>query len=284
MWGLTPLYTQFLEHVPYFEVIIHRVLWSLPGVFLAFRCFSGDMASLKYTVKNTKVLLMLILSATLLACHWGVFIYALLAGRGFETSLSFFITPIISIALGTLFLKEKMSKMQVAATIITVTALLIMTFYKGLPFLSLSIAITWSSYCFTRKTIAAKSIDGFLLEMFFLSIPSIIIAVWLYNKGESHFLNGFSDTMLLVGYGIINSIVFCVFSYAIKITKLSTVGIMEYLAPIVMMINTIFVLKQPISKIDIIVFILIFVSLLIYILPVVLTNKETVIKSKNNKN
>ncbi|MBY7649490.1 MAG: hypothetical protein C4617_03135 [Candidatus Liberibacter europaeus] len=274
MWGLTPLYTQFMEDIPFAEVVTHRILWSLPGIFFAVAYFSKNLSSLKSTIKNTRVLSMLVLSTTLLACHWGVFVYALLSKRGFETSLSFFITPILSIAMGAIILKERLNRLQIVATLLTGGALAIMTIYNGMPLLSVGIAITWSGYCFTRKTIKADSNIGFLVEMLILAIPALFYTFWLLVKGNAYFLKSFPDTAFLMGYGIINSLVFCVFSYGIKKTRLSTVGIMEYIAPIMILANTTLILKQPINRVDVIVFIIVFVSMLIYMMPTVLGDRK----------
>ncbi|MBL0848868.1 MAG: hypothetical protein EU981_02030 [Candidatus Liberibacter ctenarytainae] len=286
LWGMTPLYTNLMDGISLFEIIAHRVIWSLPGVFFAVVYFSKGLSLLKSAVKNTKVLLWLAGSAFFLACHWGVFLFALLSHRGFETALSFYISPLLSIALGSLLLNEKWNKLQVIATSLTTIALLIMTIYNGIPVLSLAIAVTWSVYCFTRKSIPATPNEGMFIEMCCLAVPALLFVLLLgtnmlpdinmmtYIMENKRFLQNVPDTLLLMGYGLLNSIAFCFFAYGIKNTRLSTVGIMDYVAPTMMAINTVIILKQPVSNVDLVVFFIIVFALFIYVIPSFLNSRK----------
>lgn len=277
LWGITPLYTQFLEQVSVLEVISHRVLWSLPRVFFAIVYFSGGLSLLKDTLKNPKAVGMLVFSATILAVHWGFFIYALLTRQGFLTSFSYFVTPVISVFLGSVFLKERLNHLQIIAALLIILSLLIMTLHSGIPLLSLAIAVTWSAYCFARKTIPVGSSEGFFIEMCVLAIPALFYVVWNgFSGGEHFFLGNIPDTLFLIGYGLLNSFVFCIFSYGIKRAKLSTVGIMEYTAPLLMIVSSVFILKQPIDTVRTIVFGIVVIAMVVYLLP-------TVINSGKNK-
>ncbi|RPD37824.1 hypothetical protein C0030_000120 [Candidatus Liberibacter solanacearum] len=274
-WGMTPLYTQFLEKVSVLEVISHRILWSLPGVFFAVVYFSGGLSVLKSTLKNPKTLFMLMVSAALLASHWGVFVYALLSRQGLATSLSFFVTPIFSLSLGAIFLKERLNLLQIIAAINIVAAMVIMTIYNGIPMLSLAIAVTWSAYCFARKTIPVNSNEGFFIEMCILAVPTLFYVIWLIVSDKNHsFMHNTQETFFLMGYGLLNSIIFCVFAYGIKRTKLTTVGLMEYIAPLIMAANTVFILKQPINTVNIVVFSMVIFAMIIYVLPIIFNNKK----------
>ncbi|AKK20331.1 EamA family transporter [Candidatus Liberibacter africanus] len=275
-WGIVPLYTQFLEHIGVAEVISHRVLWSLPGAFCAFYCFSGGSSALKSTLTNPKLLAMLIFSTACLATHWGFFVYALLSGEVFLTSFSFFVTPVISVFLGAVFLKERLNFLQIIAALLIILSLLIMTFHSGIPLLSLSIAVTWSAYCFARKTIPVNSSEGFFVEMCILAIPASLYVLWVaFSGGEHFFLKTTSDTLLLMGYGLINSLIFCIFAYGIQRTKLATLGIMEYIAPLLMALIGTFILKQPIDTVRVIVFSIVVVAIIIYLSPTLLDGKNS---------
>ncbi|MEG8099185.1 EamA family transporter [Candidatus Liberibacter brunswickensis] len=275
IWGLSPLYTQFLEHLAITEVIPHRVIWSLPGAFFAFSYFGGGLPVLRNTFQNKRHITMLLISATLLAAHWGCFVYALLSGQILLTSFSFFVSPVITTLLGVIFLKERLNYLQMIAAALIILSLIIMTYYNGIPFLSLSIAVTWSSYCFARKTIPVNSSQGFFVEMFVLAVPSLSYVLWNISSGEDHFfLQTTSDTLLLIGYGLINSFVFCIFAYGIQRSRITTVGVMEYISPLFVAFISVFVLRQPIDTVRIVVLIIAILAIVIYLTSNVIDEKQ----------
>ncbi|MBA5724017.1 EamA family transporter RarD [Candidatus Liberibacter sp.] len=277
-WGFVPLYMRFMSEINVIEIIAHRVLWSLPAIALAVAFFEG-LHAVKSICKNPQVLLKIMINAMILAAHWGLYIYSVVSGNLLKASLAFFISPLLSISLGTILLKEPLKRSQIIPIGLIVVAIGIMsTGVGGLPWLSLAIAGTWSIYAFFRKTIPADPNSGFLLEMIALSIPATVIAFGFTKiVGESsYFVKDTHYAMLLIGYGLINGILFCTFSYALKITRLSYIGIMEYIAPTIMLINTIFLLKQSVSPIEIVAFSIVMCASVIYAIPAYLDacNKE----------
>ncbi|MBA5724018.1 EamA family transporter RarD [Candidatus Liberibacter sp.] len=275
-WGFSPLYLRLIKDVNAIEIIAQRVLWTLPIMMLSVSLFEG-LHVVRSALTKPQVLLRLIINAGILSIHWFLFIYASISGKSLEASFGMFMCPLISILIGAILLKDPLSPSQILPIGLIAIAIAIMFIRIGnLPWLSLGIAGTWVVYSFCRKTIPAGPNSGFLLEMIVLTIPAIFITFGLEKvTGEKiYFLTSISHTMLLLGYGLSSGLGFCIFSYAIKITRLSYIGIMGYISPTIMFINTAFLLKQSVSPEETIVFILVICASVIYAIPAYLDARK----------
>ncbi|MBA5724019.1 EamA family transporter [Candidatus Liberibacter sp.] len=274
-WGFSPLYFRFISDTNAIEIIAHRVLWSLPSIALAVM-FSEGLHAVKSIIKNPIVLLRIVINAGLLALYWFLFTYTTIS-QPLEVSLGLFISSLLSISLGTILLKEPLKRSQIIPICLIVIAIGIMsTGVGGLPWLSLAIAGVRSIYFFYRKTIPADPNSGLLIEMIVLSIPAAVIAFGFtkITGGKSGFLNNSSYTILLIGYSAISGFFACIFSYAIKITKLSYIGIMGYITPTIIFMDTVFLLKKSVSLEEIIAFSLVICASAIYAIPAYLDARK----------
>lgn len=268
LWGFLPLYMKALAHISPAEVIAHRILWSIPvaGLLLIILKRTDD---LKKAIRNPKMLGMAAVTATLISVNWGIYVWAIGAGHALDTALGYFINPLFSILLGAVILKEKLKKTQVAALSLVVLAVVILTVEAGrLPIVALALTFSWGFYAFFRKTLPIGPNQGFLLEVLLLSPIALAYLVYLNLQGGGHFMMGnATDTVMLASAGLVTAIPLILYANGAKLLRLSTIGIMQYIAPSMIFITAVFVFHEPFSTAKAVAFPLIWAALVIYTLP-----------------
>jgi chloramphenicol-sensitive protein RarD len=268
LWGFLPLYMKALSHISPAEVIAHRILWSIPvaGLLLIVLKRTDD---LKKAIRNPRMLGMAAVTATLISVNWGIYVWAIGAGHALDTALGYFINPLFSILMGAVLLKEKLKRTQIAALALVVLAVVILTVEAGrLPIVALALTFSWGFYAFFRKTLPIGPNQGFLLEVLLLSPIALGYLVYLNLFGEGHFLMGnVTDTVLLASAGFVTAVPLILYANGAKLLRLSTIGIMQYIAPSMIFITAVFVFHEPFSTAKAVAFPLIWVALVIYTLP-----------------
>jgi len=173
LWGFLPFYMKAVAHIPPTEVIAHRILWSIPiagGVLLILR----RTDDLKVAIRNPRMLGMAAVTALLISVNWGIYVWAIGAGRALDTALGYFINPLFSIFLGAVLLKEKLAPAQKVAITLAAIAVAVLTYDAGgLPWVALGLTFSWGFYAFFRKTLPIGPNQGFLLEVLLLSVPAL---------------------------------------------------------------------------------------------------------------
>lgn len=268
LWGFLPLYMKAMAHISPAEVIAHRILWSVPvaGLLLLVIRQTDD---LKKAIRNPRMLGMAAVTATLISVNWGIYVWAIGAGHALDTALGYFINPLFSILMGAVILKEKLKKTQIAALALVVLAVVILTVEAGrLPVVALALTFSWGFYAFFRKTLPIGPNQGFLLEVLLLSPIALGYLVYLNLQGGGHFLMGnMTDTILLASAGLVTAVPLILYANGAKLLRLSTIGIMQYIAPSMIFITAVFVFKEPFSLAKAVAFPLIWSALVIYTLP-----------------
>jgi chloramphenicol-sensitive protein RarD len=268
LWGFLPLYMKALAHISPAEVIAHRILWSIPvaGLLLIILKRTDD---LKKAIRNPKMLGMAAVTATLISVNWGIYVWAIGTGHALDTALGYFINPLFSILLGAVILKEKLKKTQIAALSLVVIAVVILTVEAGrLPVVALALTFSWGFYAFFRKTLPIGPNQGFLLEVLLLSPIALAYLAYLNLQGGGHFLMGnMTDTILLASAGLVTAVPLILYANGAKLLRLSTIGIMQYIAPSMIFITAVFVFNEPFSVAKAVAFPLIWSALVIYTLP-----------------
>ncbi|MFL0694359.1 MAG: EamA family transporter RarD [Agrobacterium tumefaciens] len=268
LWGFLPLYMKALAHISPAEVIAHRILWSIPvaGLLLIILKRTED---LKKAIRNPKMLGMAAVTATLISVNWGIYVWAIGTGHALDTALGYFINPLFSILLGAVILKEKLKKTQIAALSLVVIAVVILTVEAGrLPVVALALTFSWGFYAFFRKTLPIGPNQGFLLEVLLLSPIALGYLVYLNLQGGGHFMMGnTTDTVLLASAGLVTAVPLILYANGAKLLRLSTIGIMQYIAPSMIFITAVFVFNEPFSAAKAVAFPLIWSALVIYTLP-----------------
>ena len=265
MWGFLPIYMKAVAHMSPIEVLAHRVIWSVPvaGLVLLILRRTGD---LKAAFRSPRTLMMAGLTAALITVNWGIYVWAISVDRALDTALGYFINPLFSIFLAAVLLKERLRPLQLAAIALVVAAVAILTFDAGgLPWVALALTVSWGFYAFFRKTLPVGANQGFFLEVLLLSPPALIFILYSEASGAGHLLNGsMSDTLLLIGSGLITAGPLMIYANGAKLLRLSTIGIMQYIAPTMIFLIAVFVFHEPLSMVKLTAFVLIWIALAIY--------------------
>ena len=269
LWGFLPLYMKALAHVPPPEVIAHRVVWSIP-VALAVLWWTGRTGDLKAALSSPRMLGMAAMTAALITVNWGIYVWAIGSGHALDAALGYYINPLFSIFLGAALLGERMGRTQMAAIALAVVAVGILTWDAGrLPVVALGLTVTWGFYAYLKRRLPIGPNQGFTLEVLILLIPALAYMGWLWAQGTSHFRQGVAwDDALLVGCGLVTAIPLMVYANGAKRLTLSTIAIMQYIAPTLIFLTAVFVFHEPFSEVKLLAFALIWVALVIYSLPI----------------
>ena len=266
-WGLPqPLFFNELNHVNTLEVVLHRGFWSF--IFLFVILFSiSNISEFINIFKSPNKLFILSITATLIASNWGGFIFAVGSGRVQDASMGYFITPMISIILGYLFLNERISKLKLLAVILMFLAISLLFLYmNGVPYLVISIGTTWAIYGLLRKQINISPSIGLLYESFIITLISIPYLFYLYQNGTSSFLTiDNKTTLFLIFTGAVTIFPLFFFNLGLKFIQLGLAGVLFYLAPSFHFFTSVFILGEEILIPKLISFIVIWVGIVLYI-------------------
>jgi chloramphenicol-sensitive protein RarD len=268
MWGVLPVYMKALSHVPPVEVVAHRIVWSLP-IALAILVWLRRTADLKAAIRTPRMLGMGAVTAALVAVNWGIYVYAIGAGLALEAALGYYINPLFSIMLGVVLLGERLKPAQVAAVLIAAAAVALLTWEAGrLPVVALGLTVTWGFYAYFKKRLPIGPNQGFALEVLILLPLATGYLVWLTLTGEGVFPHpSLPDALLLIGTGFVTAIPLMTYANGAKLLRLSTIGIMQYIAPTIIFLTAVFVFDEPFSGARLVAFPLIWLALAIYSLP-----------------
>ncbi|MND50425.1 EamA-like transporter family protein [compost metagenome] len=265
MWGFLPFYLKAVSHLPPMEVLAHRAIWSVPvaGIVLI---ILGRLKDVRAAFANPRMLGMACVTATFITLNWGVYVWAVAAGHALDAALGYFINPLFSIFLAAVILKEKLAPLQMAAIGLAVVAVAILAWGAGgLPWVSLALTFTWGIYALLRKTLPIGPNQGFFLEVLLISIPMLPYVIWLEATGQGHFLGGTGfDMGMLALSGIVTAGPLMIYANGAKLLKLSTIGIMQYIAPTMIFLIAIFAFGEPLSPIKLTSFVLIWAALALY--------------------
>lgn len=265
MWGFLPFYMKAVAHIPAAEVIAHRITWSIPIAALLL-WWLGRTADIKVALRSPRTIALGALTATLITINWGVYVWAIGNDRALETALGYYINPLFSVFLGAVLLGEKLTRAQMVAIGLAVVAVALLTWESGgLPWVSIVLALSWGFYALFKKTLPIGPAQGFFLEVLILGIPALCYIVYLQSSGVGHFFTTeMTDVWLLLGCGVVTAVPLILFANGAKLLRLSTIGIMQYIAPTMIFVIAIFIFHEPFSSERAIAFALIWVALAIY--------------------
>jgi len=264
LWGFLPLYMKMLAHIPPTEVVAHRVIWSVPiaGILLV---MLGRLADLKAALRSPRVLAMGCVTAAFVSVNWGIYVWSVGSGYALEAALGYYINPLFSIALGALLLGERLTRAQWVAVGLATLAVVILTVETGrLPLAALGLTVSWGFYAFFKKSLPIGPNQGFLLEVLILTIPALGYIGYLTATGQSHFASVQFDTLLLLGCGVVTAVPLIIYANGAKLLKLSSIAILQYIAPTMIFLVAVFVFKEPFGGARMVAFPLIWVALVIY--------------------
>ncbi|TPK91555.1 MULTISPECIES: EamA family transporter RarD [unclassified Mesorhizobium] len=265
LWGLLPFYMKAVAHLPLAEVIANRVVWSVP-IAAAVLIWAGRTADFRAAIRSPKSLAMAALTAVLISINWGIYVWAIAVDRTVETALGYYINPLVSVVVGAVLLGERLDRLQIAAVALAAIAVTVLTIEAGkLPWVSLALAFSFAAYGFFRKTLPIGPSQGFLLEVLLLSVPALCYIVFLIATGQDHLISSTgSDTALLIGCGPVIAVPLLLFAFGARLLRLSTIGIMQYIAPTMVFLIAVLIFDEPFGGTQAVAFALIWAALAMY--------------------
>lgn len=264
VWGCLPLFWKLTEHLDPVEVTAHRALWAVP--FAALVCWAiGRTGDILPTFRSPRKLAILFICSCLISFNWVVFIWAIGAERVMETALAYYINPLLSILLAYLFLSERFNRLQLLAILLACIAVLILTLVGGqFPWISMLLAITFGLYGLLRKTVDVGPTQGFLIEVMLISPIVLGIVLWKLYNGSSALQASSQDAMLMVMAGPATAVPLILFAFGAKKLRLSTIGLMQFIAPTMIFLTSVFIFAEPLRDIQLAAFVLIWIALALY--------------------
>jgi chloramphenicol-sensitive protein RarD len=261
LWGFLPLYMKALSHVPAAEVVAHRVIWSIPIAGLVLIVL-GRTNDIKVALTTPKMLAMGCVTATLISLNWGIYVWAISAGHTLDAALGYYINPLFSVFLGFALLKEKLTRLQWVSIGLASAAVVVLTIDAGrLPLVSIGLSVTWGFYALFKKSLPIGPNQGFLLEVLILAIPALGYWVYMGGNGTSHFS---TDMWMLLGCGVVTSIPLMLYANGAKRLRLTTIAVLQYIAPTMIFLVAVFVFGEPFGTARAIAFPMIWAALALY--------------------
>ncbi len=264
LWGFLPLYMKLVAHMPASEVVAHRVLWSLPiaGLVLFLMGRTGDIGRV---LRDPRTLAMGCVTATLISVNWGVYVWAISVDRALDAALGYYINPLFSVFLGYLLLGESLNRLQWAAVGMAATGVVVLAVALGsLPWPALALTGSWGFYAYFKRSLPIGPNQGFLLEVMILTPFALAYVIYLWLTGTSNFVPMTPDMWLLVGCGIVTAVPLLLYANGAKGLRLTTIGILQYLAPTMIMLVAVFVFKEPFGTARAVAFPMIWAGLGLY--------------------
>ncbi|MCD7060154.1 EamA family transporter RarD [Pelagibacterium xiamenense] len=261
MWGGFPLFFKLLEGVDSASIVAHRTVFALifVGIVLYFRRrFSEVFAALR----DRRTVLVMAVSTVLLAINWLVFVWAVETAQVLQISFGYFINPLVSIAIGMVFLGERQNRLQTAAIVIAIVAVIVQSFGLGtIPYVALTLACSFGLYGYCRKTVSVGSAPGLFVETLLMTPVALGYIAWvLVSWGPVSYADPLDVTALVVS-GPLTAMALIFFAYAARQLRLTTIGMFQYLAPSLHFLSAVFILGEPLNPTSLLSFVLIWCSL-----------------------
>ncbi|MEM5472168.1 EamA family transporter RarD [Hoeflea sp. AS60] len=265
LWGFLPLYMKAVGHIPALEVVAHRVIWSVP-IAAVVLIWLGRTQDIRAAFKSPRTMGMALITAALITVNWCIYVWSVAAGRAIETALGYYINPLFSIFLGAVLLRESLDGRQKTAIALAAVAVALLAWESGgLPWVSVGLALSWGFYAFFKKSLPVGPNQGFFLEVLVLTAPALGYIAYTEFNGTGHFGDtGMTDMLLLIGCGLVTAVPLMIYANGAKLLRLSTIGIMQYIAPTMIFFIAVFIFKEPFGAYKLAAFVLIWIALAIY--------------------
>lgn len=270
MWGLFPLFFRLINNVSSTEILAGRIIWAFVFTTLFIllrRQGSALLHDIKALWQNQKAFWQLAIASIFISVNWFTYIWAVNNGHVVQTSLGYYINPLLSVIFGVIFFKERLSGVQKIATGIALGAVLMLAIYYGeVPWVALILALTFGIYGVLKKKIRLDATRGLAIETMFIFPIALGYYVYLYQKGEMVFLHASWQTdILLMLSGILTAIPLIFFAQGAQRIPLSLMGFIQYISPTITLMLGIFVFKEPFSTMQFVVFSLVWFAIVLFV-------------------
>ncbi|MDN4607019.1 EamA family transporter RarD [Sporosarcina highlanderae] len=269
LWGVMPIYWKHLSHVQSDEILTGRIMWAFFSTLLLIVILRNGkqlVQDVRELWKKQFQFWSLFIASVLVTSNWFIYIWAVNNNYIVQTSLGYYINPLVSVLLGIFFLKEKLSSMQKIAFLLATSAVIILTIsYGKFPWISLSLAITFAVYGFIKKRIQLDSLRGLAIETLFMTPFAIGYYILLFTKGQAVFLHLDSKTdILLILTGIATALPLVMYAKGVQMIPLYVSGFFQYIAPTMMLFLGVVVYKEAFSVIEMLSFSIIWAALILF--------------------
>jgi chloramphenicol-sensitive protein RarD len=269
IWGILPVYWKNIDNVPSAEILVSRVVWAFISTLLLILLLKNGrylFEDIKRLWKSQLNFWLLFLASILISGNWFLYIWAVNNGYLVQTSLGYYINPLISVLLGVFFLKEKLSPAQKVAFILAMIGVLILTFsYGQFPWLSFVLAISFAVYGLLKKQIKLDALRGLTIETFFITPLALGYYIWLFIDNRAVFLHSDVKTdTLLIFTGIATALPLVLFAKGAQRIPLYMVGFLQFIAPTMMLFLGVIIYKESFGQVDLISFIFIWLGLVLF--------------------
>jgi chloramphenicol-sensitive protein RarD len=266
LWGLMPLYWHLLKAVPSLQIVVHRIVWSAVLV-VAWLLWKHGRGWLRAALTRPRAAWMLALSGLLIAFNWGLYIWAVNAGHVVESSLGYFINPLVNVVIGVAVLHERLNRAQWVSVALAGAGVLWLTVQHGQPpWIALGLALSFAAYGLIRKLVAVDSVSGLGVESVYLFAPALAFVLWSEAQGQGGFGGewGVALSLLLIVGGALTALPLIGFAYAVRRVPLSAVGLLQYIAPTLQLLIGVLVFGEAFDRDRAVGFGFIWIALAIY--------------------
>ena len=264
-WGLIPIYWKLLANIPAGEILAHRFVWTTLFLLLLLS-WQGRWPELLEALRSSRALLYCFFSGLAISVNWLVFIWAVNVGRVVETSMGYFMTPLVNVLLGAIFLRERLTRWQFASVMLALVGVLNLTFgYGKFPWLAVTLAVSFGLYGLLRKKSGVRPIPGLFLETTLLTPLAVIYLIYLQRAGTSTLGSApWSLIFILISTGVVTGLPLVWFGHAARHLRMTTIGFLQYLAPSCSFFLGVFLYHEPFTRAHLITFTFIWAALAIF--------------------
>jgi chloramphenicol-sensitive protein RarD len=265
IWGLFPIYWKQLHDVPALQLVSNRILWSFIFLFgIVF--FTKQYQPFKAEASSRRIIGVYSIAAVLIGVNWLTYVWAVNAGFIVETSLGYYINPLLSVLLGVIFLRERLRPMQwLPVGLATLGVAYLTAIYGRPPWIALVLAFSFALYGLVKKTAPLGSLYGLTLETGILFLPALLFLLFAQKSGTGALFNeGSKTTFLLIGAGVVTAVPLLMFASAAKMITLTMIGLMQFIAPTIQFMIGVFIYNEPFSHNQLIGFSIVWLALIIF--------------------
>ena len=265
IWGLTVIYFKAIRAVPAIEILMHRIVWSCLFLLILVLIMK-KWPEFKQVLKTGRILLILLVTTVIVASNWFVFIWAINSDQILQTSLGYYINPLVNVLLGMIFLKERLRLPQMVSVLLAAISVTYLTFQYGrLPWISLYLAFSFGFYGLIRKVAPVGALIGLTVETLLLLLPALGCLIYFDSVGAGAFLRvDIKTDVLLMCAALITAPPLLFFTAGARRLHLATVGILQYIAPSCTFLLAVFIYQEPFKMAQLWTFVLIWSALVIY--------------------
>jgi chloramphenicol-sensitive protein RarD len=273
LWGVFPVYFKWVDTVLSLEVLAHRVIWAVPfgALIIALR---GQWGEVTRALTHKRMLAWLALAAVCISLNWLIYIWAVQNDRIFDTSLGYYINPMMYVLAGVLLFGERLRRLQLGAVVLAAAGVMVLAVSGGVfPWVSLSLAVLFTAYGIIRKRVVIGAMPGLFVETLVLAPFALLLIAWIRNSGALSFGAGPEITLLLLLAGPLTVVPLLAFAIAARRLALSTVGFMQFLAPTLQFVTGVFY-GEPLSTAHIVCFLLIWLAVTLFSIDAIRSSKK----------